>query len=518
MAAGSIVVDFPSMGSACCFPSLESLLRDSTSRYLAAVSAAPDPDLTNFRSLFSRVLNTYPDPPLEAVWFFSALSYHDAPDDLRSLLHLLSAFTASSGSVAKPLALLAPVVSELFHSAKPRRETEALVEAVLSYISICSSRATSGGDGVDADAGSLLPAFGELVKVWSVRHSRDRCPFQVLFPLVGEDARRELMREGCSVAFLAGVVVAEAFLLRLCLKVQGATGVPRAELQKELRIWAVSSISVFQNQQFFGVLLNMLVNPPLPVYSLLSADDEILVRDILYDALILVDYSFINKGAEFDQADNSLLPLFVSRLLITHDAINDARSKGDQGRAMSFMNAFFTSNIPTYLAKWATHQAGLNQLSKPAAVTPQALLKWLVELQDKGFRVFGENVSRVRERLMYDEVKNGYQSRMIHSDADLFFIDKQSGGEVMDTGAGEDEAVGMETTDNAFMAAAQSMKVMTNGMRKRKDCGTEDANVLKFVKYKIEDSSVKDYFLSANNGTSSGSEVENPQSDDEMED
>lgn len=56
-----------------------------------------------------------------------------------------------------------------------------------------------------------------------------------------------------------------------------------------------------------------------------SADDEILVRDVLYDALILVDYSFINKGAGVDQADSSLLLLYVSRLLITHDAINDAR-------------------------------------------------------------------------------------------------------------------------------------------------------------------------------------------------
>jgi AcrR family transcriptional regulator len=193
MAAG-VLVDFPSMGSACYFPSLESLLRDSTSRFLAAVSAAPDPDLTNFRSLFSRVLSTYPDPPLEAVWFFSALTFHDAPDDLRSILHLLSAFTAGSRDAAKPLALLAPIVSELFHSAKPRREVEALVEAVLSYISICCSRPRPAGDEVNADAGTLLPGVGELVKVWSVRNSRDRCPFQVLFPLVGDEARRELMK------------------------------------------------------------------------------------------------------------------------------------------------------------------------------------------------------------------------------------------------------------------------------------------------------------------------------------
>jgi hypothetical protein len=54
-------------------------------------------------------------------------------------------------------------------------------------------------------------------------------------------------------------------------------------------------------------------------------------------------------------------------------------------------------------------------------------------------------------------------------------------------------------------------------MRKRKGCGNEDAAAVKFVKYKVEDNSVKDYFSSANNGMSSGSEVENPQSDDEMQ-
>ena len=53
-------------------------------------------------------------------------------------------------------------------------------------------------------------------------------------------------------------------------------------------------------------------------------EDAILVRDILYDALILGDYSVLS-GAEVDEADSSLLPIFVSRLLITVDAINDAR-------------------------------------------------------------------------------------------------------------------------------------------------------------------------------------------------
>jgi hypothetical protein len=81
--------------------------------------------------------------------------------------------------------------------------------------------ATTVGDaGAGTDGERLLPAFGELIKVWGVWQ------FQVLFLLTREDVRQELMMEGCSVEYLARVLVAEAFLLRLCLKVQNAAGVP----------------------------------------------------------------------------------------------------------------------------------------------------------------------------------------------------------------------------------------------------------------------------------------------------
>jgi hypothetical protein len=81
--------------------------------------------------------------------------------------------------------------------------------------------ATTVGDaGAGTDGERLLPAFGELIKVWGVWQ------FQVLFLLTREDVRQELMMEGCSVEYLARVLVAEVFLLRLCLKVQNAAGVP----------------------------------------------------------------------------------------------------------------------------------------------------------------------------------------------------------------------------------------------------------------------------------------------------
>uniref|UniRef100_A0ACD5YV54 Uncharacterized protein n=1 Tax=Avena sativa TaxID=4498 RepID=A0ACD5YV54_AVESA len=318
---------------------------------------------------------------------------------------------------------------------------EALVDAALRYITrICGSSTPHGGD-VNADAGRLLPVFPELVEMWIQRGTSGiSCPFEVLFPLAGDDARRELMREGCSVNFLAGVVVAEAFLLSLCLKVQD---VPRADLIT----WAVASIQGFNNKQFLGVLLNMLANPPLPVHPSLSADDEILVRDVLYDALILLDYSVLS-GAEVHRADSSLFPIFVSRLAVTFDAISDARHKGDHERAESYINAFSTSNIPSYLTKWASLQAGTDHLYKPIDVTPQAFMN----LEDKGLKVFGEKCSRIRKRLMQDEGQNDNLSMISRSDDDFFFIDKQSHQEGMDTKGGTDE-----TGSNCIKECIQSI-------------------------------------------------------------
>ena len=50
-----------------------------------------------------------------------------------------------------------------------------------------------------------------------------------------------------------------------------------------------------------------------------STVDEKLVRDALHDALIS------DIGAEVDKADSSPFHIFVSRLVITVYAINDAR-------------------------------------------------------------------------------------------------------------------------------------------------------------------------------------------------
>lgn len=518
-------------------PNFQSMLKESIDRFLIEVQKESC-DFSAFRSIFFRLLQFSADPPLEIVWLYSAVGYHEAIASkkeaiervmvVKDLLQLLFACSASYGGL-KSIALLAPAVSELYRcvmevdklsrkvAKKVRKEIDALVDGIMSFISICSSKSSKVGEFSD---GCLLPCFIDLVRVWTVQHSCGEDSLRVLFPLVSDEIRGLFGKEGCGTSYLAGVVVTEAFLLRLCLKVQAAAA-PRPESQKELRIWAVSSITAFQNRVFFEMLLRLLLDPPMPVSVLLSSMDESLVRDVLCDAVVLVDYSFINPGFKVEQSDDSIMNLFMKRLIITHEAIQIARSRGDQGKAISYINAFSASFIPNGLVNWVTKRVGLERrLNKPIASTPQALLKWLVDLEKQGLRLFEDNVSKFHSKLIFDETKVGSDASMFNTDgkktdADLFFFDNH--GEVAEEAAEDEE---METMDTTFLAAARSMKSTPSNGKKRKGWEVEEGEVqMKFVKYGIDGNSGKENFGPDDvHDMGSGSEVENPASDDTMED
>ncbi|XP_010918496.1 uncharacterized protein [Elaeis guineensis] len=507
------------------------VLKESIDRFLIEVQKESC-DFSAFRSIFFRLIQSSADPPLEVIWLYSAVGYHEAIASkkeaiervmaVKDLLQLLFSCSASCGGL-KSIALLAPAVSELYRcvseagklsrkvAKKARRDIGALVEGIISYISICSSKSSKVEEFSD---NYLLPCFVDLVRVWTVQHSCGGDGLGVLFPLVSEEIRGQFRKEGCRTSYLAGAVVTEAFLMRLCLKIEAA-GAPRPDLQKELRIWVVSSITAFQNRVFFEMLLRLLLDPPMPLSFLLCSMDESLVRDILYDAVILVDYSFINPGFHVERYDDSIMNLLMTRLIVTHEAIQVARSRGDQGKAIAYINAFSTSFIPNGLVNWVSKQLGLERLNRPAATTPQALLKWFLGLGEQGLRLFEDSISKLHSKLIFDETKFGSDASVFHMDskktnADLFFFDNR--GEVAKEAA-EDES--MEAMDTAFIAAAYSMKsTPSNGRKKRKEWGDEDGEVqMKFVKYKLDKSSVKGDF-----DMSSGSEVENPASDEDMED
>lgn len=242
--------------------SYEPMLRESIKRFLAGIHREGF-DFTGFRSIMSRQLQSSADPPLVIVWLYSAACYHesiaaknsfDRVRAVRDLLQLLSAFSAAGGG-AKSIAMIAPAVYDLYQcavdgmaEAKEMKEIECLAEGILSYISICSGQCRD----LEEISTGLHPCFLDLVKVWTLRHSGSEGSLEAFFPLISSEARRRFEMEGCGIGYLAGVVIAEAFLLRLCLKVKGG-GASRKELQKELGIWAVSSITAFCNRHFFGM-------------------------------------------------------------------------------------------------------------------------------------------------------------------------------------------------------------------------------------------------------------------------
>ncbi|KAJ4768402.1 DNA ligase 4 [Rhynchospora pubera] len=516
-------------------PDLPSILNDSIHRFLIEINK-DSRDLSGIRSICSRLLQSSLDPPLEIVWLYSAVCFHESiayQNDvfavlaaIKGLLQLFSTCSTSCNRL-KSIALLAPAVSELYYcylgsknlggkeAKKVRKEIERLIEGVLGYISISSSKIANGGD-----RDVLLPGFSDLVRVWTVRHENGKDAISTLFPLVSAEIRGEFHKEGCQIGYLAGVLVAEAFLLRLSLKVQGGTNAAKSELQKDLRIWAVSSISVFQNSIFLDILLRLLLEASLPMLTFLDTAEEALVRDILCDALILSDYSFLNYEIVMKRTDDYFISIFVRRLILTHVAIMAARTRGDQSKAILYIDAFSKSSVPCCLINWVTSQTQFGKIDKPNSSTPQSLLKWLIELEDKGISLFGD-ISKYRKRVVFDESKASLQNLNAglykQTDEELFFFDKKGGPT---SESREDHDDDMDMMDGAFIAAAQSIRASAdNGSRKRKELGGDDelGPLFKSLKYKTNPS-VNDYLSSGNEGGSSGSEVENPPSDDEMDD
>ncbi|PKA56289.1 hypothetical protein AXF42_Ash011219 [Apostasia shenzhenica] len=241
----------------------EPVLRESVERFLTGINSEGF-DFAGFRSVLSRQLQSSADPPIEIVWLYAAAGYYESISArssvgrvrvARDLLQLLSSCSAAVGGT-KCIALTAPAVYDLYQCAvedglvdeKTLAEIERFSEAILSYLSICSGHCKDL-EGINT---GLHSSFLDLVRVWTLRRSADEGSLEMFFPLVGDEVRKRFVeKERCGIGYLAGVVIAEAFLLRLCLKVK-AGGASRKGLQKELVVWAVSSITAFSNRIFFG--------------------------------------------------------------------------------------------------------------------------------------------------------------------------------------------------------------------------------------------------------------------------
>lgn len=225
---------------------------------------------THYIQDFYELVQARVDPPLDSIWVYAALVFRsrqspktealelDRIAAAEDLFRLVSACSASCGP-SKSIALLAPVVCEVYkvivdfsgvgkdltlkrRDKKAMKKVKSLVEVILGYINVCCSKDLS-----DEEVGQKsITRFVDLVRLWMDPNAA----FESFLPLVNSEVRTTLSAGECEVGYLAGVVIAEVFLLKLCLNFR--FGGSREDLEKELRSWAVGSITGFCNFYFFG--------------------------------------------------------------------------------------------------------------------------------------------------------------------------------------------------------------------------------------------------------------------------
>ncbi|CAN1185551.1 hypothetical protein LINPERHAP2_LOCUS37619 [Linum perenne] len=509
-------------------------LSRSTQDVVDEISKAT-PNLSQFIPIFRELMQSKLDPPLEAIWVYSTLSFHGKmktneglSDRLTSVKELFKFISGCSGpcSSSTSIALMAPVVFELHKLVtellsqdleakrvkKLVRNVQTLIGSVLGYVAVCAEPTTDDKDS------RLIVKLADLVGVWMDGKEE----IKTFFPLLNDEVRREIGLGSFSVIQLAGAVTLELFLLKLCfdLKVRNRG----ADMEKELKSWIVGSITGFRNFYFFDILVRVLLDQSLPVASLLNPEEEILLRTTLYDAVILVDYSFLCPGSAVDLHAEHFFSLGLKRLVLSLETIELFRKKGNHKRAISYSDSFAGSRLPLLIIKHVTSQIGMDEeAGRLKGSSPKALLRWLFSLEGQGIQIFDDSISENRvkfalgsskaddEELAHEGVGNKANSEL------MFYIDSK--GEMEgedDEEEGKEDKSDEEMNESmttAFMAAAQLITPVEGKGKKRKEGGS--AGKKKRMKLVSQPDNSDSDIVDTDDGSSSASEVENPSSDED---
>ncbi|XVE70940.1 hypothetical protein DITRI_Ditri10aG0110100 [Diplodiscus trichospermus] len=504
------------------------MLTESIHRFLTEYRSGAA-DFSNFASIFSRLLQNLADPPLEFVLFYSAVTFHstnkfNSPKSVsasKDLFQLLVSCSTSCNAV-KRISVLAPVIYELYRSVFDQKElkgeVESLLEGIVSYISICCCTEAEGN-------GDLSSRFVDLLRVWMVdrvgEEGEKRDDLKLFFPVVSEEVRK-IIAGGCGIQYLAGVVMCQAFLLRLCFKF--GSGIPRLELEKDVHDCAVQMITGFRNFYFLDILLRMLLEPVLPITTILGHGNEVILREILYDAVIVMNHTFLSPQEGILLPGQQLKNLALTWSFVTDNAIRSVRENGNQIKAISYLNAFSESCLPSQLIKWVTSQTGMGDRARNLTVsTPVALIKWLLIVEDQGVRIFECDISKVYAKAVLCKSRFEYEIPVVETNGKYFgenLVCRVHEGKEDKKADGGIEMI--DSMDTAPLSAPGLMEsTTTDAVRKRKEgSNIEEEIPVKLVKYCLHENLVREKLLPLANddGLSSGSEVENPASDEDMRD
>lgn len=437
-----------------------------------------------------------PSPPIEVVWFYTAVNFHThksstAKDDklgiilgLKELFHLLVSCSGPCSSSLKRVAVLAPLVFELYSFVSElklqtgfssdnvvvEREIVCLVERLVSFISLCCCEGVDEHD----DSLALSPCFVDLVNVWTVRRrGRDfkfEDDFRIFFPIISDEVRNGLF-VGAGVGVLAGIVMCQTFLLSLSLKF--GLEEPSKKLEEDVLNSAVNTITGFRSCYFFDTLLKVLLDSSLPITSLITATYEVLLREVLFDAVVLVDYPFFNPECRICSLHlNGLASIW---LFVADKAMQFVRNNGDQTRLITYTKAFSKSLINSQLLRWVSNQVGIvEDANRPNLSTPAAFVEWLVQLRSQVSAGFDN------EFIMLLEKATHYKSEMIHIDQKL------------DEGGGKAHCQMVDSPDAANFGCDPDFAAI-DGCRKRKGGIDEGSIRVKLLKYRTHGNPIKNF-------------------------
>ncbi|VVB14162.1 unnamed protein product [Arabis nemorensis] len=383
---------------------LKPLLNDSVKQFLFQYRNGRS-HFSDFDSIFTRVLHDLSDPPpLELLWFYSAIRFHssklDFEDDsvrLTSSFFQLLVSLSDSFSGVKRIALLSPVVYQLSRLVHTKRsDASRLLDGIVSYISMycCVDEQYGSEDDLVMVSGF---SFADLIRVWVVDEVDEDCRvedcLEIFMPFVSERLSKEMMNsESCSVGYLAGIVASQVFLLSLCVRFDSEFSRSDSEIEKDLREYVLQMISGFQSCYFFDVILKMLLLEPYQqLSSLLGPGDEATLTEIIREAVIQsAEKLFLNPENGTSQRSLHLKNIAVNWLFLFDNAMASLRRNKDQDEETSrYMNMFSTSRIPYHLINWVISQGEvIRDAETLLGLTPASFIEWLVSLEDQGVRVF----------------------------------------------------------------------------------------------------------------------------------
>ncbi|KAG7554961.1 hypothetical protein ISN44_As11g011580 [Arabidopsis suecica] len=390
---------------------LKPLLNDSIKQLLIQYRNGRT-NFSDFDSIFTRILNDLPEPPpLELVWFYSAIRFFSSKlafrdDSVRltsSFFQLLVSFSDSFSGVKK-VALLSPVVYQLSHLVNSRRrDALSLLEGIVSYISMyCVEEPGDEDDDVLMVSGF---SFADLSRVWVVDEVEDNCRvedcLEIFMPFVSETLRKEMDSESCRVGYLAGIVASQVFLLSLCSRFD--LELSRYELEKDLREFVLQVISGFHSCYFFDVILKMLLlEPYLHLTSLLGPEDEAILTEIITEAVIKsAEKLFLNPGNGTSQRSLHLENIAIKWLFLFDKTMASLRRNKDQEKTSRYMSMFTNSRIPYHLINWVISQGEvIRDADALRNLTPASFIEWLVSLEEQGLRVFNCDHSKNYARIV----------------------------------------------------------------------------------------------------------------------